>query len=141
MPGAVTGVVAAATEVVALAEAVCDADANPKTAPPVTVVIIRASVPAARHPLRARLADCLLAYREKTSLTRLPLTQERLSVILGANRTTVTALAINLSEAGLTRTGRGWISVVDAERLDHLACGCRKAGASGDIKAATPALA
>ncbi len=52
MPGAVTGVVAAATEVAALAEAVCDADANPETAPPVTVVVIRASVPAARQPLR-----------------------------------------------------------------------------------------
>jgi CRP-like cAMP-binding protein len=96
----------------------------------------RASACAARHALRARLADCLLDYQEKTALVRLPLTQEMLSTVLGANRTTVTALAIALSDAGLTRTGRGWISVVDAERLDRLACGCRKAGAASDIKAA-----
>ena len=101
----------------------------------------RASACAARHALRARLADCLLAYQEKTGLERLPLTQEMLSALLGANRTTVTALAIALSDAGLTRTGRGWISVVDAERLDRLACGCRKAVASGDIKDAPPRLA
>lgn len=94
----------------------------------------RASACAARHALRARLADCLLAYQEKTALDRLPLTQETLSAVLGANRTTVTALAIALSDAGLTRTGRGWISVVDAERLDRIACGCRKAGAPGAVK-------
>jgi len=96
----------------------------------------RASACAARHTLRARLADCLLAYQEKTALDRLPLTQETLSAVLGANRTTVTALAIALSDAGLTRTGRGWISVMDAERLDRIACGCRKARAPVDIKAA-----
>lgn len=101
----------------------------------------RASACAARHALRARLADCLLDYQEKTGLVRLPLTQEMLSTVLGANRTTVTALAIALSDAGLTRTGRGWISVVDAERLDRLACGCRKTGAASDIKGPPPALA
>jgi CRP-like cAMP-binding protein len=90
----------------------------------------RAAACAARHALRARLADCLLAYQEKTALARLPLTQETLSAVLGANRTTVTALAIALSEAGLTRTGRGWMSIVDPERLDRLACGCRRGAAA-----------
>lgn len=96
---------------------------------------------AARHSLRARLADCLLSYHEKTALARLPLTQETLSVILGANRTTVTALAIGLSDAGLTRTGRGWISVVDAERLDRIACGCRNSAPPATIRNAPPKLA
>lgn len=101
----------------------------------------RASACAARHPLRARLADCLLAYQEKTALTRLPLTQEMLSAVLGANRTTVTALAISLSDAGLTRTGRGWIAIVDGERLDRIACGCHKAIRWGGIRNAPPSLA
>ena len=96
---------------------------------------------AARHSLRARLADCLLAYQEKTALARLPLTQETLSAILGANRTTVTALAIGLSDAGLTRTGRGWISVVDAERLDRIACGCRNGAPAATVRNAPPKLA
>jgi CRP-like cAMP-binding protein len=89
----------------------------------------RAGACASRHALRARLADCLLAYQEKTLLGRLPLTQEALSAVLGANRTTVTALAIALSEAGLTRTGRGWVSIEDRERLDRIACGCRQGAA------------
>jgi CRP-like cAMP-binding protein len=101
----------------------------------------RAGACAARHPLRARLADCLLAYQEKTALARLPLTQEMLSTLLGANRTTVTALAIGLSDAGLTRTGRGWISVVDAERLDRIACGCRNSAPAATIRNAPPKLA
>lgn len=84
----------------------------------------------ARHGLRARLSDCLLAYQDKASLSRWPLTQETLSAVLGANRTTVTALMINLSTAGLTRTGRGWVSIVDREALDRLACGCRKMSAA-----------
>ena len=93
---------------------------------------------AARHALRARLADCLLTYHEKSALTRLPLTQETLSAVLGANRTTVTALSVALSDAGLTRTGRGWISIVDRERLDRLACGCRR-GATRRAGAPFPA--
>lgn len=101
----------------------------------------RQSACAARHSLRARLADCLLAYQEKTALSRLPLTQETLSAVLGANRTTVTALAIGLSDAGLTRTGRGWISVVDAERLDRIACGCRASARAASIRNAPPKLA
>jgi CRP-like cAMP-binding protein len=96
----------------------------------------RASACAARHALRARLANCLLAYHEKTALARLPVTQETLSALLGANRTTVTALAIGLSEAGLTRTGRGWISIVDAQRLDRLACGCRHAASRNEAEGA-----
>ena len=105
----------------------------------------RATACAARHALLARLADCLLAYQDKTSLSRLPLTQETLSAVLGANRTTVTALAIKLSDAGLTRTGRGWVSIVDGERLGHIACGCRKAVSGAAIRdaigAAPPSLA
>lgn len=101
----------------------------------------RASGCAARHSLRARLADCLLSYQEKMALERLPLTQEMLSSVLGANRTTVTALAIALSDAGLTRTGRGWVSILNAARLDRIACGCRKGAKSSDIRDARPSLA
>ena len=61
--------------------------------------------------------------------------------MLGANRTTVTALAISLSDAGLTRTGRGWISVVDAERLDRIACGCRNSAPAATVRNAPPKLA
>ena len=57
----------------------------------------------------------------------LPLTQEMLSDIVGAQRTTVTHILGALDAAGLIRQGRGRIYVADRERLQAAACDCNEA--------------
>jgi CRP/FNR family cyclic AMP-dependent transcriptional regulator len=80
---------------------------------------------ATRHRGLERLADRLLAYRQQLG-ERLPVTQDDLAQALGMTRTSVTGLVTTLSHAGLTRTGRGWIQIIDADRLGDVACGCRQ---------------
>jgi CRP-like cAMP-binding protein len=81
---------------------------------------------ATRHRGLERLADRLLAYSRELG-ARLPVTQDDLAQALGMTRTSITALVTTLSNAGLTRTGRGWIEILAADRLADLACGCRRA--------------
>jgi CRP-like cAMP-binding protein len=80
---------------------------------------------ASRHRGRARLADRLLDYRRAAEVDRLRVTQEDLAGALGFTRTSVTALLTELAALKSIRCGRGWIEVLDPERLRGVACGCR----------------
>lgn len=53
-----------------------------------------------------------------------PMTQERLSVMLGAQRPTVTTTLAALREAGCLLTSRGQVQVTDRKRLESYACEC-----------------
>jgi DNA-binding GntR family transcriptional regulator len=55
---------------------------------------------------------------------RVPLTQEFLSQMLGANRTTVTLVARQLQKAGLIQNRRGRVIVLDRQGLEEVACEC-----------------
>jgi DNA-binding transcriptional regulator YhcF (GntR family) len=54
----------------------------------------------------------------------LPLTQEYIAIMLGVQRTTVTAVAQELQEARLISYSRGKIRVLDRDGLRRRSCEC-----------------
>ncbi|HEX2559968.1 Crp/Fnr family transcriptional regulator [Phenylobacterium sp.] len=78
------------------------------------------------HRLEPRLARWLLECRERGELgDELHLTQEFLSIMLGVQRTSVTAALASLEQRGLLRTGRARVRLFDVEGLEAAACECR----------------
>lgn len=78
----------------------------------------------ALHPLEARLARWLLQALDRADDPKLPLTQDFISHMLAARRTTVTLIAGKLQQAGLISYRRGRIVVLDRPRLEETACEC-----------------
>ena len=76
------------------------------------------------HRLEARLAKWLLRCHDRVSGDSLPMTQEFLSYMLGAQRTTVTEVARRLQFAGLIRYSRGKIEIIDRAGLERASCEC-----------------
>jgi CRP-like cAMP-binding protein len=92
--------------------------------------IIRASQNSAcnsLHPAEQRLCRCLLLTQDRLGSQVVPLTQEHLAVMLGVQRTTVTAVASQLQERGAIAYARGKITILDRERLLRCACECYEA--------------
>jgi CRP-like cAMP-binding protein len=78
----------------------------------------------ARHPLQQRLARWLLICADRANTTRLPLSQQYLSHMLGVTRTSVSATAGRLKEEGLIDYKRSVISLKDRKALERKACEC-----------------
>jgi CRP-like cAMP-binding protein len=78
----------------------------------------------ATHHVEARLCRWLLRARDLSESDNLPFTQEYLAEMLGVRRTSVTAVAHALQEAGLIKYARGKIQVVNAEGLKATTCEC-----------------
>ncbi|HYC67099.1 Crp/Fnr family transcriptional regulator [Brevundimonas sp.] len=76
------------------------------------------------HDVAARLAKWLLLTCARTGETRLPLTQDDMAVILGVQRTTLNASALQMKASGALRYSRGVVQVLDPERLEAHACEC-----------------
>jgi CRP-like cAMP-binding protein len=76
------------------------------------------------HPLEMRCARWLATTRDQVQADEFGLTQEFLSEMLGVRRATVTIAAGMLQKAGLIRYRRGWIEVLDPDRLEAAACEC-----------------
>ncbi len=78
------------------------------------------------HPVDQRLCRALLdVYDRSKAGERLPLTQETLANMLGVQRTTIAVAISALQRAGLLRSGRGAIDLLDPEGLQAAACSCR----------------
>ncbi len=77
-----------------------------------------------RHTAEQRCADWLLRRAERVGANPIPVTQQVLASMLGLRRTTVTAIAAQLQQAGLIRYRYGWLSVRDAAGLQRVACSC-----------------
>lgn len=78
------------------------------------------------HRLEPRLARWLLECRERGELgDELQLTQEFLAIMLGVQRTSVTAALASLEQRGLLRTGRARVRLFDLTGLEAAACECR----------------
>lgn len=75
------------------------------------------------HPIEARAARWLLTAQDRAG-SRIELTQEALAGLLGAQRTTVNAVARILQDEGLISTRRGVIQVIDRVGLKHRSCEC-----------------
>jgi len=71
-----------------------------------------------------RLARWLLRARDLAGGDTLDLTQENLSQILGARRSSVSIVANTLQRAGLIRYSRGHIEIISPDGLSAMSCKC-----------------
>src|SRR5882672_12266538 len=117
---------------------VCDIDALKSTAlqsPKLLALLIRheqtvyaqaqqSAACFATHQVEARLCRWLLRARDLSGSDNLPFTQEYLGEMLGVRRTSVTAVAQTLQEAGLIKYARGKIQIIDAKAMQNTTCEC-----------------
>lgn len=78
----------------------------------------------ASHRLEPRLAKWLLKAHDRFGDDALPLTQEFIGEMLGAQRTTVTAVASGLQRLGAISYRRGRILILDRAMLERASCEC-----------------
>lgn len=81
----------------------------------------------ALHELEQRLCRWLLMSQDRTDGAVVRLTQQYLATMLGVQRTTVTHALRDLAEKRLIRRGRGFVEIIDRERLEALTCECYEA--------------
>ncbi len=79
------------------------------------------------HPVKQRLASWLLMIGDRIQTNRLPLTHELLGQMLGVGRPSVTLAISSLQEAGHIRHGRCFITIIDRDGLEQIACQCYRA--------------
>jgi CRP-like cAMP-binding protein len=79
------------------------------------------------HRIEQRLARWLLDMRERADSSRLPVTHELLSLMVGAYRPSVTNALASFEERHLVELGRGQVEIVDAGALKEQACECHDA--------------
>jgi CRP-like cAMP-binding protein len=79
------------------------------------------------HTVEERLCRWLMVSYDRVQTDTLSLTQEFLSQMLGAPRTSVTVVARALQSEGLIRYRRGKVTILDRARLEAGACECHKA--------------
>jgi CRP-like cAMP-binding protein len=76
------------------------------------------------HSVESRLARWLLRARDLAGGDTLDLTQENLSQVLGARRSSVSIAANTLQRAGLIRYSRGRIEIISGDGLSATSCRC-----------------
>lgn len=78
----------------------------------------------ATHPVERRLARWLLRCRDVADRDDINLTQDFIAEMLGVRRTSVSAVANSLSQAGLIECRRGCLRLLDVDGLRASACEC-----------------
>lgn len=78
----------------------------------------------ALHDVGSRLSRWLLQTSDRTNSDTIPFTREFLGKMLGVRRGTVSAVASSFEHAGLIKTHRGEIRLLDRDRLKKEACYC-----------------
>lgn len=79
------------------------------------------------HKVESRMCRVLLDASARSHRgSHLSLTQEELAQILGVQRSTIAVTSSALQRAGLIRSRRGSIDIVDFGRLESAACSCRR---------------
>lgn len=78
------------------------------------------------HSLTQRCCRWLLMTHDRGKGDELDLTHEFLSQMLGVRRSSVTDVLLPLQGAGLIRSRRGTISILDREGLESNSCECYK---------------
>jgi CRP-like cAMP-binding protein len=76
------------------------------------------------HALDQQLCRWLLQHMDRLGDTDMHVTQERIAGMLGVRREGVTVGTQKLLKAGLIRTARGRISVLDRDGLEQRSCEC-----------------
>ena len=87
------------------------------------------------HSVKERLCTWLLMVQDRSGLTKMNLTHEQISRILGVNRPSVSRMAHELRESNLISYSRGGVKIRDRERVEHAACTCyfELGGAAGAL--------
>ncbi len=78
------------------------------------------------HEIEERLSRWLLMVSDRIGDSQLNLTQEFLSQMLGARRSTVTLVAGSLQRSGLIEYSRGVIKILDRQGLEDTSCECNR---------------
>jgi CRP-like cAMP-binding protein len=78
----------------------------------------------ALHDVSGRLCRWLLQTSDKIESDTIPFTHEFLSNMLGARRSTISQIASTLQKAGIIRTHRGQIKLLNREELTTRTCEC-----------------
>lgn len=78
----------------------------------------------ALHPIEQRACRWLLFAHDRSGDEPIRLTQETLAQMLGVQRTTISAVARTLQDAGIIHIGRGRVEVLDRPGLEKRACEC-----------------
>lgn len=78
----------------------------------------------ALHTAEQKLCRWLLMTHDRVGADVVALTQEHLSIMVGVQRTTVTAMALELQDRGLISYRRGRIRILDRAALEQRACEC-----------------
>ena len=81
----------------------------------------------ALHSAEQRLCRWLMMTRDRVGKDLLSLTQEHLSIMVGVQRTTVTAIATQLQAERLVSYSRGKIRILDSAAIAARSCECRNA--------------
>lgn len=76
------------------------------------------------HALKGRTCKWLLMTHDRIVGDEFTLTQEVLSLMLGARRPTVTRIAGELQESGLIRYRHGTVTILDRKGLEQCSCEC-----------------
>jgi CRP-like cAMP-binding protein len=76
------------------------------------------------HSLRQRCCRWLLMTQDRMQSEEFHLTQEFLAMMLGVQRTGVTAAASALQRSGLIHYTRGSVTIIDRTRLEQESCEC-----------------
>ena len=76
------------------------------------------------HEVDERLARWLLMCHDRLGLDLVPMTQQFLSQMLGIRRASVTVAAGILQKAGLIRSGRAEVTILNRKGLEKMACEC-----------------
>ena len=88
------------------------------------IQIAQSSICNCYHTLQERLCRWLLVARDGAQSDSLILTHELIARLLGTRRASITVAAGLLQKAGLIRTGRGEITIIDHQGLQETACEC-----------------
>ncbi len=92
------------------------------------------------HEVEERLARWLLMVSDRIGDSELRLTQEFLSQMLGARRSTVTLVAGTLQRSGLIEYSRGHVQILDRAKLESAACECYRITQDALNRVVQPAL-
>ncbi|MGH7016773.1 MAG: Crp/Fnr family transcriptional regulator [Caulobacteraceae bacterium] len=81
----------------------------------------------ALHGVGQRLARWLLTSLDRTGGASVPLTQQYLALMLGAQRTTVNQAVVELAREGVIGQRRGGLDILDRAGLEARSCECYRA--------------
>lgn len=79
-----------------------------------------------RHTLNQRLARWLLVARDRMDTCEIAITHRSMAQALGVRRASITTAVGEMETAGVVRSGRGWVTIVDEARMEEAACNCHR---------------